>query len=302
MEKLFDATALGEILIDFTECGVSANGRRLYQQNPGGAVANVMYTMSKLGAKTSFIGKVGRDVHGEYLKETLKRVGVNTDGLVLDPNVFTTLAFVTLSDKKKPSFSFARKPGADTQLQKPEVNKEIISTTKIFHVGSLSLTDEPSRSTTLYALDLAKNSGAIISYDPNYRASLWPNFEQAKQQLRIILPFVNLLKLAEEETEILTDETDPSLAAKKLVEAGISCVVVTLGERGALVCTKKGQKEVPAQKVENIVDTTGAGDAFWGAFLKKMIDNNVTHQNLSLEQAIEFAQFGNKIAAEHIKK
>ena len=233
MEKLFDATALGEILIDFTECGVSANGRRLYQQNPGGAVANVMYTMSKLGAKTSFIGKVGRDVHGEYLKETLKRVGVNTDGLVLDPNVFTTLAFVTLSDKKKPSFSFARKPGADTQLQKPEVNKEIISTTKIFHVGSLSLTDEPSRSTTLYALDLAKNSGAIISYDPNYRASLWPNFEQAKQQLRIILPFVNLLKLAEEETESLTDETDPSLAAIAAVataQVAAACVV------SAIVC------------------------------------------------------------------
>lgn len=184
---MFDVIALGELLIDFTPYGTSRDGRALFEQNPGGAPANVLAALSRLGQKTAFIGKVGEDMHGHLLKDTLEECGINTSGLILDPDYFTTLAFVALENGER-SFSFARKPGADTRLRKEEVSENLLKQTRIFHCGSLSLTDEPSRSATLYAVDQAKKNGVLISYDPNYRALLWKSPQDAMEQMRSIIP------------------------------------------------------------------------------------------------------------------
>ena len=196
---MFDVTALGEVLIDFTPCGTSEGGRNLFEQNPGGAPANVLAALSRLGRKTAFIGKVGEDMHGLLLKETLEDCGVDVSGMLVDPAYFTTLAFVALKDGER-SFSFARKPGADTRLTKEEVRTELLKKTKIFHCGSLSLTDEPARSATLYAVETARKAGALISYDPNYRAPLWRSQEEAVAQMRSLIPFVDIMKISDEET------------------------------------------------------------------------------------------------------
>ena len=174
-----DITALGELLIDFTPAGVSQQGMRLFEQNPGGAPANMLAASAKFGLKTVFIGKVGRDIHGDFLRETLVKAGINTENLIQDDRYFTTLAFVSLKENGEREFSFSRKPGADTQLCMKEVDKSILENTRVFHVGSLSLTDDPSRTATYEALNLAKSSGALISYDPNYRAALWSDAETA---------------------------------------------------------------------------------------------------------------------------
>ena len=169
MEEKVDIVALGELLIDFTEAGHSQGGRKLFEQNPGGAPANLLTVASHFGYRTSFIGKVGNDMHGKFLKKTLQTEGINTDAIVEDPDYFTTLAFVEIGENGERNFSFARKPGADTQLKKEELDQTLISGCRIFHFGSLSLTDEPAESTTIEAVKMAKAAGALISYDPNYR-------------------------------------------------------------------------------------------------------------------------------------
>ena len=170
---MFDVTAIGELLIDFTECGVSENGMRLFEQNPGGAVANVAAAVSKLGGSAAFLGKIGKDMHGEFLRGTLEQAGVNTDGLVDTEDAFTTLAFVALRPDGERMFSFARKPGADLLLSPDEINYTVLEHTSILHTGSLALSDEPCRSAVLSVLDYAKHTRKTVSYDPNYRASLW---------------------------------------------------------------------------------------------------------------------------------
>ena len=260
---MFDIIALGELLIDFTQYGVSKQGGKLFEQNAGGAVANVLAAAAKLGNKTAFIGKVGTDMHGLFLKETLEHEGIDTCGLILTDSVFTTLAFVSLSDNGERQFSFARKPGADTQLTSSEINKELLSNTKYLHIGSLSLTDEPALSATYSAVKTARSYGVWISYDPNYRSSLWENDITAIEQMRSILPYVDVMKLSYEETALLTGEREPAAAAKKLNDIGVNCIAVTLGSNGALVCVNGETQIIPGYIVET-VDTTGAGDAFWG--------------------------------------
>lgn len=171
MAREVDIAALGELLIDFTEAGYSKDGMKLFEQNPGGAPANLLTVASHMGYKTAFIGKVGTDMHGAFLKKTLQKEGIDTTALIEDEHYFTTLAFVEIDENGERNFSFARKPGADTQLRKEELDKELLRNCKIFHFGSLSLTDEPARSATLEAVKTAKETGALISYDPNYRAS-----------------------------------------------------------------------------------------------------------------------------------
>lgn len=293
---MYDITALGELLIDFTQCGASENGRRLFEQNPGGAVANVLAAAAKCGDQTAFIGKVGNDMHGIFLKETLTDTGIGTSGLVMADDVFTTLAFVALSPFGERTFSFARKPGADTQLRDDEVDASILSNTKILHIGSLSLTDEPARSATYHAAAFAKKAGAVISYDPNYRASLWPDIETARRQMRAMLPNVDVMKLSDEETELLTGISDPNDAALYLNRTGISCVAVTLGSNGALVCTGGEIAAVPGFTVP-VVDTTGAGDAFWGGFLHCLLKNGKTPSDVTLQDAVSFARWANATAA-----
>lgn len=299
--KNYNVCALGEILIDFTTIGKSENGMNVFEQNPGGAPANVLAAISSLGGNAAFLGKIGKDMHGDFLRETLMEHSINTDGLISDENYFTTLAFVSLKDGER-SFSFARKPGADTQLAPDEVNTDIIRNSDVLHIGSLSLTDEPAKSATLYAIDTARKENITVSYDPNYRAMLWGDEERAKKGMQEILDKVDIIKISDEETNLLTPYSSPEDAAKHLLTKGISTVIVTLGKEGALIVTKDGMiKSLPAP-CEKVVDTTGAGDSFMGGFLFKMTKDGLTPKDITLEKAKEYADFANKVAAYCIQR
>ena len=292
---MFDIVALGEVLIDFTQSGVSESGMRLFEQNPGGAPANMLTASTRLGMKTAFIGKVGTDMHGTFLKEVLEEQHICTKGMVFDENFFTTLAFVELSETGERKFSFARKPGADTKLRLEEIDKKLLEQTKVFHFGSLSLTDEPCRTATMEAVKYAKEQGAMISYDPNYRELLWESKEQAIEQMRRPIPYVNVLKISDEETELMTGEADPIKASERLVEQGISIVVVTLGEKGALVRTKEGYSIVSGF-ASKVVDTTGAGDSFWGGFISRIVASGKEINSLTLVELETMIRFANAVA------
>ena len=292
---MFDIVALGEVLIDFTQSGVSESGMRLFEQNPGGAPANMLTASTRLGMKTAFIGKVGTDMHGTFLKEVLEEQHICTKGMVFDENFFTTLAFVELSETGERKFSFARKPGADTKLRLEEIDKKLLEQTKVFHFGSLSLTDEPCRTATMEAVKYAKEQGAIISYDPNYRELLWESKEQAIEQMRRPIPYVNVLKISDEETELMTGEVEPIKASERLVEQGISIVVVTLGEKGALVRTKEGYSIVSGF-ASKVVDTTGAGDSFWGGFISRIVASGKEINSLTLVELETMIRFANAVA------
>lgn len=293
---MYDIVALGELLIDFTASGKSANGMRLFEQNPGGAVCNVLSAMAKQGDKTAFIGKIGRDMHGAFLKQSIESVGIDTRGLIEADDVFTTLAFVDLSDSGERSFSFARKPGADTCLTADDLDESLLKNTRILHVGSLSLTNEPARGATLRAVEIAKAAGAIISYDPNYRAPLWESVEAAKTQMRSLLPYVDVMKLSDEETALLTDREDPADALRFLNDAGVSCAAVTMGPKGALAMLR-GETAMTGPHECVRVDTTGAGDAFWGGFLHSLLRSEKRIEALSLDEVTEFARLANVVAA-----
>lgn len=292
----YDISTFGEILIDFTYQGLNEKGQKLFAQNAGGAPANVLVAANKLGANTAFLGKVGNDMHGNFLRDTLKNENVNIDGLVLSNDAFTTLAFVDLNDNGERAFSFARKPGADTMMEKEEISLPILRDSHIFHIGSLSLTDNPSKATTYYAIKKAKDFGSIISYDPNYRASLWESEEKAKNEMRSIIPYVDIMKISDEEITLLTDEKEVDVATEKLIGQGVEVVVITLGSEGAYVATKEGGCKVNGFASE-VIDTTGAGDAFWGAFLYRVSKSKKNPSELKLNEVAEFAYFANAVAS-----
>jgi len=294
--KKFDVTALGEILIDFTFAGISENGERLFEQNPGGAPANVLAAVNALGGKTAFIGKVGKDMHGEFLRGVLEKHKIDISSLIETKDAFTTLAFVDLAPNGERSFSFARKPGADTQLTADEIDEEQIKNSSVFHFGSLSLTDEPAKSATLKALEYAKKHNVTISYDPNYRAMLWENVEKAKEGMRLPLEMVDIIKISDEETELLTDCRETEDAAKVLHEKGITCVIITMGEKGAYV-SANGKSVIVNGIKTNVVDTTGAGDCFMGAFLYSVVSNGKRPEDLCEADLKEYASFANKAAS-----
>ena len=298
---MYDITALGELLIDFTPCEISEAGMKIFEQNPGGAPANVLVAAGNFGAKTAFIGKVGKDMHGEFLKETLEKYNIETKGLIMDEKVFTTLAFVSLNEKGERTFSFARKPGADTCLTKEEVNLELIKKSKIFHFGSLSLTNNPSKEALLYALEKAKEMKKIISYDPNYRPLLWENRDIAVKEMRDVVKYADIIKISDEETELLTGYKEPEKAALKLIEQGISLVFITLGSEGSFLKTKDFQIRVKSKKC-NVVDTTGAGDAFWGAILYKLSTRKNDVLQLTKKEGVEYLEFANVTAGMCVEK
>lgn len=298
---MFSVTALGEVLIDFTDAGVSANGMKIFERNPGGAPANVLVALKKLGHDVAFIGKVGQDMHGDFLRETLEDNGIDCTGLISDPETFTTLAFVALDDQGDRSFSFARKPGADTQLEIDDLPVDIIKDSRVFHVGSLSMTNEPARSATIKALEIAKEAGCVMSYDPNYRDSLWVNAELASIQMRSLVHFMDLIKISAEECPLLTDFEKPEDAAKDLLSKGAKAVVVTLDADGAYVATSEGGKIVESFRVD-AVDTTGAGDSFWGGFLCAFCESGKKPEELTLDDVAAFARFGNAVASLCVRK
>ena len=300
--SIYDITTFGEILIDFTSQGENEDGQMLYARNPGGAPANVAVSAARLGAHTAFLGKAGQDMHGTFLKEVLQKENVNTDGMLLDKKYFTTLAFVQVKANGERSFSFARKPGADTKIQKEEINIDILDNTKIFHVGSLSLTDQPARDTTFYAVRRAKAKGSIISYDPNYRASLWSSEEAAIQGMRSLVPYVDLMKLSDEETMLLTGCKDVEQAAERLYRQGVKVVAITLGGDGAYLYSRDGGIKVPGFAVSHVEDTNGAGDSFWGGLLYKISTSSKKLEELTKEELKEYARFGNAVASLCVEK
>lgn len=289
---MYDVVSLGELLIDFTPAGVGNNGAQLFARNPGGAPVNVLAANSRLGGRTAFIGKVGKDDFGYFLKDTLDDIGIDTGNLIMTEEVHTTLAFVNLDPSGDRSFSFYRKPGADVLLKEEELDLSLLRHTRIMHFGSLSLTDEPSRSATYKAVRTAKEAGAIISYDPNYRAPLWNSAEQAVEQMKNGLPLADLVKLSEEELTLLTGETDLCAGAHAIQKLGVSLVLVTLGSKGAYYLFGEHSNTLPTYDVHTI-DTNGAGDAFTGAIhygLKgKTLDDIRSMSVEELENIIDFA-------------
>ncbi|MBF0579720.1 carbohydrate kinase [Erysipelotrichaceae bacterium RD49] len=296
-----DVTAFGEILIDFTFDGVNENGAALFAQHPGGAPANVCVGVKRLGGSSAFMGKTGADMHGKMLKGVLDAEGVDVCGMVEDGAFFTTLAFVSVGPDGEREFSFARKPGADTQMTFEEMNKDLITNSKIFHVGSLSLTDEPARSACLKAIELAKANGVLISYDPNYRASLWNCEADAIGQMRSLTPYADIMKISDEETALLSGNEDPEAAAKILLAQGPKIVAVTLGSKGALVANQEGVRIVDGFKSE-VADTNGAGDSFWAAMLKQVADTNKPLEDIDLDTLADFLRFANATAALTVRK
>lgn len=293
---MVDVTALGEILIDFTMQGRNRQGQRVFAQNAGGAPANVAAAIAKLGAKTAFIGKAGNDMHGRFLKETLASCGIDNSGFTLSNEYFTTLAFVDVKPDGEREFSFARNHGADKMLSIKDIPLELLLNSRILHVGSISLTDEPCRSATLYAIKKARENGVIISYDPNYRASLWRSESEAVKQMRSLTPYADVMKISEEETILLTGEKQYETAADVLLAQGVKLVAITLGKTGAYVKNKNGGKTVKGFQ-NKAIDATGAGDAFWGGFLYSLVKSGKMPEAVSLDEAAHFADFGNAVAS-----
>lgn len=298
---MFDVVALGELLIDFTFAGTSEGGQRLFEQNPGGAPGNFLTVISHMGLNGSMIGKVGDDMHGKFLIETLKKQNINTDNMIIDKDYFTTLAFVSINADGEREFSFARKPGADIMLKEEELNEEALKNTKVFHLGSLSLTSEPAKSASYAAVKIAKDAGAVISYDPNYRASLWPDEATAVKEMKAMFKNADLVKVSDEEAILITGEKDFSKAADILMAEGPSVIAITLGGDGVFVKTKDGEATVAGFKV-NAVDTTGAGDSFWGGFVSQFIVSGKKLDELTVEDVKKFALFGNATASLCVQK
>ncbi len=263
---MFDVAALGELLIDFTPAGRSGAGSSLFERNPGGAPANVLVAVSRLGGKSAFIGKVGNDRFGHFLKKVLESDGIHVRGLKFSDTVNTTLAFVHLDEKGDRSFSFYRNPGADTTLTGADLELEVIENSKIFHFGSLSMTHEPSRSTTLKAVRYAKEKGCIISYDPNWRPPLWKSDAAAKEGMKAGLQYADILKISEVELAFLTGQTDLEKGSKILFDMGIRLVVITLGPKGCYYRCNAGTGQLATYDIK-AADTTGAGDSFLGGLL-----------------------------------
>lgn len=301
MENKVDIVALGELLIDFTEAETSENRMKLFEQNPGGAPANLLTVASHMGCKTAFVGKVGKDMHGKFLKETLEQENICTEYLVEDENVFTTLAFVAIDENGERQFSFARKPGADTMLTMDDLDIDILRNCKIFHSGSLSLTDEPARGATVKAIQTAKEAGALISYDPNYRDSLWKNEATAVEMMKSVIKYADVMKVSDDESLLITGEDNYQNAARMLVSSGVKLVAITLGGDGVLIATEKNMGIIPGLEVE-AVDTTGAGDSFWGGFLSHYLGLGKEIEELSWEEVQECARYGNATAALCVQK
>lgn len=268
---MIDVVALGELLIDFAAKSTDKKGYPTMVANPGGAPGNFLAALNAYGRKTAFLGKVGNDAFGHLLLGTLEEAGIETKGIVVDGSVFTTLAFVTFDENGDRSFSFARKPGADTQLTWEEIDKSLIDDARVFHFGTLSLTDEPVRTATQKAVAYAREKGKLITCDPNLRKPLWPSEDAAREQMLWSLRQADVVKISDNEVEFLWNCTPEEGADKLLKEFGVSLAMVTLGPDGCLLKTKNASFLASCPKVHPI-DTTGAGDIFGGSALSRLLE------------------------------
>ena len=293
---MIDVVALGEVLIDFASRGTDANGYPLMQALPGGAPANFLAALTKYGKSTAFLGKVGNDTFGHLLAGTVKDAGIETRGIIVDPTVFTTLAFVTFDASGDRSFSFARKPGADTCLSWEEVDKSLIDEARVFHFGTLSLTNEPVRTTTQKCVAYAKAQGKLITCDPNLRKPLWHSEAEAKEQILWSLQQADVVKISDDEVDFLWSCTPEEGAGKLLDEFGVSLAMVTLGPKGCLLKTKNAVCQVTSPKV-NPIDTTGAGDIFGGSAVYRLLDLNKSFDELTAEDLHYIGAFASTAAS-----
>ncbi|MBQ1349887.1 MAG: carbohydrate kinase [Ruminococcus sp.] len=292
-----DLVTIGEILIDLTYSGRD-KGVPVYTANPGGAPANVAVAAARLGADAAFIGKVGRDYYGDFLRATLTENGVDISGMLVDNDAPTTLAVVSVSETGERSFSFYRRNCADTLLSSEEISTELLGNTRFLHFGSVSLTDDPARTATLFAAQKAKELGAVVTYDPNYRANLWNSEEEAVERMKSVLGFVDILKISDEELPLLTGTDDPVEGTRQLSDTyGISLILLTLGPDGAFY--RRGEETGKAEGFKvKVADTNGAGDTFFGSFLSRMIALGIYRpEQLTSEQLYESVRTANLAAS-----
>ena len=295
-ERKYDVTALGELLIDFTENGNSEQGNPLMEANPGGAPCNMLAMIQKLGGTTAFIGKVGKDMFGRQLKTAVEAVGIDTRNLMEDEEVHTTLAFVHTFPDGDRDFSFYRNPGADMMLTKEEIQEDLIRNSKAFHFGTLSSTHEGVREATRYAIDVAKEAGCLISFDPNLRPPLWNTLEDARKEIEYGLSKADILKISDNEVEFLCGTSDYDEGARMLIEKyNIPFVCVTLGKDGSRAYYKGMRVEVPGFVQKNTIETTGAGDTFCGCMLHYIIQHGL--EDLTEENLRELLTFANAAAS-----
>lgn len=288
-------TAVGEILIDLTQSGENALGIPEYTANPGGAPANLAVAAAKMGAKTAFVGKVGQDSFGTFLRKTLENYHVDTSGMSVDPVQNTTLSVASVDESGERDFSFYREPSADVNLSREDLPLPMFEQTKILHIGSVSLTADPSADATLEAVRYAKAHGALISYDPNYRQPLWDSRETAIERMKQPLTMVDILKVSDEELPLLTDTTDLETGTAALAAEGIRLILVTLGPNGAFYRFDEKTGHIPGVPC-TVGDTNGAGDTFFGVALAQLCRYS-SLEELSIAELETILSYANKAAS-----
>lgn len=288
---MYDVVALGELLIDFAPVSTDESGYPTIKAQPGGAPGNFLAALQKYGCSTALIGKVGADSFGKLLLGTMTEKGISTQGIIADPTVFTTLAFVTLDATGNREFSFARKPGADTCLTAEEVPYDLLDGCSVFHFGTLSLTSEPARTATRKAVAYAKEHGKLISFDPNLRKPLWPNDDAAKEQMEWGLHQSDIVKISDEEIEFLWGLSPEEGAQKLLNEYGVRLVYATLGPKGCHFANRNGCGEVASPAGIHVVDTTGAGDIFGGSAMSRFLRFAKAPEELTVEEMRAVTRF-----------
>ena len=289
---MYDVVALGELLIDFTTIRADSDGYPTMAAHPGGAPANFLAAIAKFGGKAAMLGKVGTDTFGKLLTSTLREVGIETKGIVASDDFFTTLAFVTLDANGDREFAFARKPGADTQLRFYELELSLLDETRVFHFGTLSLTGEPSRTTTYRAVEYAREHGKLITFDPNLRKPLWRALDEAKQQMLWGLAHADVVKISDEEVEFLFGLGVKEGAQYILEHFPVKLVFVTCGPDGCWFQNKNASGHVDSLRNIQVVDTTGAGDIFGGSAVWKLLQTGKAPEALdeaALREIVSFA-------------
>lgn len=295
MEKIYDVTAMGEMLIDFTMNGQSEQGNNMFEACPGGAPCNVLAMLNKLGRKTAFIGKVGKDQFGRLLKGTIEELGIEAKGLIMDDEINTTLAFVHTFPDGDREFSFYRKPGADMMLAEEDVDYDLIRQSKLFHFGTLSMTDEPVRSATKKALEVAKEAGCLITFDPNLRPPLWKSLDEAKEQMEYGFQYCDVLKISDNEIQFVSGKEDYDEGIRYLQEKyQIPLILLTMGKDGSRAYYKDMRVERAGFTVKAI-ETTGAGDTFCGCSINGVLTHGL--EDLTEEVLGEILTYANAGAA-----
>lgn len=294
---MYDVVALGELLVDFTPCGVSDQELPIYQANPGGAPCNVLSMLSRLGRKTAFIGKVGRDMFGKMLRRTLQEEGIDDSGLVSSREVNTTLVFVQIDEHGDRDFSFYRNPGADMKLTSGEVDMALVEHTRVFHFGTISMTHDDVRRATRHAVSHAREKGALISFDPNLRPPLWTSLELAREQMLYGCGACSVMKIEVEELLFLTGcvSMEEGLNVLKRKFSNLRLILVTGGREGSWASHGNKLVHQPAFLNVNTIDTTGAGDAFLGSCLDWILETGL--ENLTEGQLADMLLFANAAAS-----